>query len=53
VFLKNVEEYDSHVRQVMKMFMDEGLIFKIKKYVFDTMIVNYLGMIYTLERLKI
>jgi hypothetical protein len=37
----------------MKMLMDEGLTLKIKKYVFNTTIVNYLGMIYTPERLKI
>jgi hypothetical protein len=53
VFLKNIEDYDGYVRQVMKTLIDEGLTFKIKKCVFDTTTVNYLGMIYTPEGLKI
>jgi hypothetical protein len=53
VFSKNIEEHDGHVRQVMKTLMDEGLTLKIKKCAFDTTTVNYLGMIYTPEGLKI
>lgn len=53
VYSKNVEEHDSHVRQVMKVLMDAGLTLKIKKCEFDATTINYLGMIYTPEGLKI
>ena len=53
VFLKNIEEHNSHVRQVMTALMDKGLTLKIKKCAFDTTTVNYLGMIYMPEGLKI
>jgi hypothetical protein len=53
VYSKNVEEHDSHVRAVMTELMKAGLTLKIKKCEFDTTTVNYLGMIYTPEGLKI
>jgi hypothetical protein len=37
----------------MKILIDKGLTLKIKKYIFNTMTVNYLRMIYIPEGLKI
>jgi hypothetical protein len=53
VYSKNVEEHDGHVRAVMTELMKAGLTLKIKKCEFDTTTVNYLGMVYTPEGLKI
>ena len=53
VFSKNVEEHEGHVRQVMTALMNAGLTLKIKKCKFDTTTVDYLGMVYTPEGLKI
>ena len=53
IFSKKSEEHDEHVRLVMTKLMNAGLTLKIKKCEFDTTTVNYLGMVYTPEGLKI
>ncbi|EED14713.1 retrotransposon polyprotein, putative [Talaromyces stipitatus ATCC 10500] len=53
VYSKDPNEHEGHVRQVMTKLMEAGLMLKIKKCEFDTTTVNYLGMIYTPEGLKI
>ena len=53
IFFKKPEEHDKHIWLVITKLIDTGLTLKIKKYKFDTITVNYLGMVYTLEGLKI
>ncbi|EED15766.1 gag/polymerase/env polyprotein, putative [Talaromyces stipitatus ATCC 10500] len=53
VYSKDPNEHEGHVQQVMTKLMEAGLTLKIKKCEFDTTTVNYLGMIYIPEGLKI
>ncbi|KAL2215272.1 hypothetical protein M432DRAFT_530119, partial [Thermoascus aurantiacus ATCC 26904] len=46
-------KHDKHVRKTMKKLMEAGITLNIKKCKFNTTKVNYLGMVFLPEELKI
>jgi ABC-type branched-subunit amino acid transport system substrate-binding protein len=53
IYSKKVEEYNKHIQAIITKLIKTGLTLKIKKCEFDTTTVNYLGIVYTPEGLKI
>jgi ribosome-interacting GTPase 1 len=53
IFLKDLSKHTEHVREVMRKLHDAGLSLNIDKCKFNVTEVEYLGLVFTLEGLKI
>jgi ribosome-interacting GTPase 1 len=53
IFLKDPSKYIEHVKKVMRKLYNTGLSLNINKYKFNITKVKYLGLVFTLEGLKI
>ena len=47
IYLENLEDYDSHVKEVLNRLVKQGLFAKVSKYSFLTESVKFLGFIIT------
>jgi hypothetical protein len=51
VFSKDSELYDGYIQSIINKLMKIEIILKIKKYEFNIIIIKYLRIIYSIERL--